>query len=73
MPDYSQPVRADDDLLTIEEFKARVDDGSLIDDDGFGWPARNGFYAMPDPEEWVYPSDLSRIPGDATHILWANS
>ena len=71
--EYTHPVSSDEEVMTVTDFKEQCADGSLIDDDGFGWPVKEGFYAMPDPEQWIYPSKLDRIPEDATHVLWANS
>lgn len=57
------------DIITVDKFKASVDAGLFIDYDGFGNPAKDGYY---DPNFSVYPSQLETIPSDATHIIWYN-
>ena len=78
---YTKPVRftktnqygcgpeGEDDVYTVEEFRARVKDGSFIDYDGIGKPVKDG---LADIETWVKPSKLEDIPKDATHIVWYN-
>ncbi len=56
-------------LFTLQEFKEMVENGALIDYDGYGNPS-NGTH-----HDWdiiIRPSELSEIPSDATHILWFN-
>lgn len=55
----------EDDVYTVEEFRQKCETGLFIDYDGFGHPVKNKFC---DPSIWVYPSDLGKIPADATHI-----
>ena len=60
---------SEDDVYTVEEFKACVESGAFIDYDGFGHPVKD---SMADPTVVVYPSRVSEIPSDATHIVWYN-
>ena len=78
---YTQPVKFtktgqygagsddEDDVYTVEEFRAFVASGMFIDYDGFGEPVKDG---MADPDIWIKPSRLGEIPSDATHIVWYN-
>ena len=59
----------EDDVYTVDEFRERCKDGSLIDYDGFGHPVKDG---KQDRSVNVYPSGLDAIPDDATHIIWFN-
>ena len=57
------------DLMTLEEFIESVDNGSLIDYDGFGQPVYNGKMSHIS----VYPSDYELLlPKETTHIIWFN-
>lgn len=56
-------------LLTIEEFKAAVLCGSLVDDDGFGALV---FGNELEPGLLISPSQVEDIPETATHIFWFN-
>lgn len=68
MAHYTEPIDGGD-LFSISEFKRDVNSHCLIDDDGYGHPVKDG---MMDPSIDVYPSEVSRIPSDATHIVWYN-
>jgi hypothetical protein len=80
-PVYNRPVRFsstdnfgcvekdEDDVYTIEEFKATCACHGFIDDDGYGHPVKNG---LADESLVVRPSRLDRIPESATHIVWYN-
>ncbi len=62
LPDYGE-------LMTVEEFRRAVKGGLFIDYDGSGSPVKNDKI----DNEWdVLPSQLNRIPKDATHIMWFN-
>lgn len=65
---YYGKINADNHVMTVEEFRESVEDGMFIDYDGFGYAARNGMSAN-DP---IYPSEVDKIPEDATHIVWFN-
>ncbi len=67
------PFGDNGDLITLADWLESVEYGMFIDDDGFGDAVR----WVPDEEpkvleEWVYPSDASRLPEGTTHILWYN-
>lgn len=66
---YSTPLPDYGTLMTVDEFRADVRSRLLIDYDGFGHPVRNGRL---DQTRTVYPSQVHRIPPDATHIHWYN-
>lgn len=62
IPDYGT-------VFTVEEFTAAVDDGGFINYDGQGYPCKDGKmmgrYRM-------LPSQIGRMPEDATHFVWFN-
>ena len=58
-----------DDVYTIAEFKECVRTQAFIDYDGFGYPVRN---SKADESITIYPSEIHKIPKDATHIVWYN-
>jgi hypothetical protein len=59
----------EDDVYTVEEFKHRCERRSFVDYDGFGHPVKDG---KADESIFIYPSKVSEIPSDATHIVWFN-
>lgn len=67
---YNTPIIYDEwlDLMTTLEFKHFATYGAT-DYDGFGYPVRDG---MEDTSIRIYPSELKKIPNDATHISWYN-
>lgn len=61
-------------LMTLEDFSACVENGELLDDDGFGMWATDTHLLS---RTWVYPSeyqcdDKTHTPPNATHIVWFN-
>ena len=75
-PVYDQVPDEQDVIFSVEEFVQTVISGGIIDDDGFGYPVKNGKYAVGrnigmSGEHIVLPSKISTcIPSDATHIIW---
>ena len=65
---YLQELPNFGDLMTVEEFKRRVESKFFIDYDGFGQAVKEG---KVDPV-LIYPSQVDEIPEDATHIMWYN-
>ena len=59
----------EDDVYTVEEFKHRCEQRAFVDYDGFGHPVKDG---KADESIYIYPSKVSEIPSDATHIVWFN-
>lgn len=59
----------EDDVYTVDEFRALCLNGMFIDYDGHGYPVRDG---LADGDIMVKPSYLAGIPTDATHIVWYN-
>lgn len=59
----------EDDVYTVEEFRECVMSGAFIDYDGFGYPVRD---CLADKDITIKPSEIERIPTDATHIVWLN-
>lgn len=57
------------DLLTLKAFKQSVAHRTFVDSDGHGYPVKAKKLA---PTHIVHPSEVRRIPKDATHILWFN-
>lgn len=57
------------DLIEVKKFKEYCKYGDFIDDDGFGYAAKDG---LVDENTTIYPSNRSEIPKDATHIVWYN-
>lgn len=67
--EYTELPGADDTIFTVEEFRQDCADRSLIDYDGFGCPMRDGRLC---PYVSVYPSEVDKLPPDATHVVWYN-
>lgn len=59
----------EDDVYTVEEFKTCVKCHDFVDDDGYGYPVKD---SKADSTMPIYPSRVSEIPNDATHIVWYN-
>ena len=59
----------EDDVYTVEEFKAYCENGSFIDYDGYGHPVKD---KLADESINIKPSKLENIPENATHIIWFN-
>lgn len=59
----------EDDVYTVAEFREHAEDHSFMDSDGFGHPVKDG---KADEDIDVYPSRISEIPADATHVVWFN-
>lgn len=78
---YSEPVKFtktgqygcgpadEDDVYTVEEFRALCASRSFVDFDGSGSPVKDN---LADGSICIKPSKLARIPADATHIVWYN-
>lgn len=67
--DQSNPEWSDD-VLTVDVFLDCVSCGGFIDYDGYGYPAKDGYY---DRSLIIKPSNGGKlIPTDATHIVWIN-
>ncbi len=75
---YSEPIPADSDVMTVQEYLDCVNCGGFVDDDGMGDVARDGLIAPAEMKSngwpaWLRPSDGDRyIPKDATHVVWYN-
>jgi len=59
----------EDEVYTVQEFKELVENGALIDYDGYGYAVKNG---KANPNIQIWPSEIEDIPEDATHIVWYN-
>lgn len=59
----------EDDVYTVEEFKAYVESSAFIDSDGYGHPVKD---SKANPDIDIRPSRVDEIPEDATHIVWYN-
>ena len=57
------------DLLGREEFIQDVEAGCFTDYDGYGHPVKND---LMDDTITVWPSKISLLPEDCTHIIWFN-
>jgi hypothetical protein len=68
-PTYNVKIPDYGDVMTVEEWRACVESGYFIDDDGIGAPAKDGM--MMDDRD-AFPSGIDDIPEDATHIVWFN-
>jgi len=80
-PNYTRPVNftstnnygsgpaGEDDVYTVEEFRARCAGGSFNDHDGYGYPVKN---KMANINVFVYPSQIAKITDDVTHDIWLN-
>ena len=61
---YTILVDDEDDVYTIEEWNDVVSDGSITNDDGCGYWAKNGMMCRDE----VFSTPQS----DATHVVWFN-
>lgn len=59
----------EDDVYTVDEFRALCKNHSFIDYDGHGYPVRG---TMADSSVVIKPSRVNEIPADATHVVWYN-
>ena len=66
---YYRQIESDDHEMTIGRFNENCENGSFIDYDGYGYPAKFG---KMNPKIKIYPSRRLEIPADATHIVWFN-
>lgn len=66
---YGCGAEDEDDVYTVEEFKELCEMTAFIDYDGFGHPVKD---RLADPDVIVKPSELQKIPADATHVVWYN-
>jgi hypothetical protein len=67
---YTEPLEEDEgDLFTVNEFLISVNDGCLIDYDGYGYAVKDGKKS----KYVVLPSESDLIPKDATHVVWYNN
>jgi hypothetical protein len=66
---YGNGLQDEDDVYTIEEFIDNCKCTAFTDFDGFGFPVKDN---LADENIVITPSQLSRIPKDATHIVWYN-
>jgi len=67
---YTELIPTYGDKIKIQDWVDCVKFGSLIDYDGFGHPVRG---IKMDNSIAVYPSEqLTKVPLDATHIMWFN-
>lgn len=71
MGDYTSNIPEHDKelLIPIDQFLDGVNMFMFTDDDGFGYPAKDG---KMDKTAKVIPSLKKEIPWDATHIVWYN-
>jgi len=58
-----------EDVYTVAEFREACDCGTFMDYDGFGYPVKDH---MINTSITVIPSKVSKIPEDATHVVWYN-
>lgn len=67
---YTHDIRKQDygDLMIVEAFRKAVEAHSFIDYDGFGCAVLNDM----ENQTAIYPSQVHRIPYNATHIMWYN-
>ncbi len=67
--EYFIHIDPGDDVLTVDEFVQLCGEDLLTDDDGCGYPAKDG---MMSSTLVIWPSRVYKIPSDATHIVWFN-
>lgn len=67
-------------LMTVEAYLESVESGGFIDDDGWGFPVKDGRKAVGDDGKGIVgdyglrPSEgTSKLPADASHVVWYNS
>lgn len=74
---FFSPIPNYGDLMTLEEFQQRCQDGCFIDYDGHGSPAgsESGFFEgklCMDPNVTLHPSEYDDVPEGTTHVVWFN-
>lgn len=62
--EYTTPIKKKDHLYTIEAWEEIINDGGIMDEDGFGYWVKDG-YASRDK---VF--ETTQL--DATHVVWYN-
>jgi hypothetical protein len=62
IPEYSY-------LIERKEFIKEVKSSLFTDYDGFGHPAKDD---LMDQTVYIWPSRISSLPEDCTHIVWFN-
>lgn len=58
------------DLMEVADWLSRVEDGSLDDYDGFGYPVTE--HTRVRRKKAVCPSTSHELPRRTTHVLWFN-
>jgi hypothetical protein len=67
--DYDGTIPGYGDVMTVEAFTENVEEAAFIDNDGHGYPCKDGKMMS---NLRIIPSQIQRIPNDATHIVWFN-
>lgn len=57
------------EIMTVQDFRERVECRAFIDYDGSCHPIKDGLL---DADIEIYPSMIELIPPDATHVQWYN-
>jgi hypothetical protein len=65
---YDLSIPSYGDLIAVAEFRDFVAEDIFTDYDGVGHASNGEMMAR----EAIYPSTISQIPEDATHIVWFN-
>ncbi len=66
---YTKVVDDFAEVMTVADYIDSVKCGGFIDEDGFGYPIKDN---KANTDIWLYPSELSKLPEDATHVAWYN-
>ena len=67
--EYDAEPRGHSIIMTIDDFKDKVENMVFCDYDGLGYPMKDGKMCN---SIIIRPSRLFEIPDDATHIAWYN-
>lgn len=62
---YNEKLVSKKHMMTVDTFLQLIEDGTIMDDDGFGYWVKDGSV---NKECGVFSS----LPLDATHVVWYN-
>lgn len=66
-PAYDQALDTIGTIFTVEQWKQDVEQGLLVDYDGWGYPVKGDRVAK---LKAFHPTEAAMLPADATHVLW---
>lgn len=61
------PSNSSGETVSLKDFLAGASNGTFLQKDGYAHPMKKG---MIDQDRVIYPTQLSQLPKDATHVRW---